>query len=93
MAYYNPHITRLYNPLYTANSQGFVHCSNGRDVGVILELEKYNCVFCSLAKLPINVGVFKGTYEYMQLFMHANKAQIHMGTCTISNTVSMQIYL
>ena len=28
MAYYNPHTTGLYNPHYTANNQGFVHCSN-----------------------------------------------------------------
>lgn len=27
MAYYNPQINGLYNPLYTANNQGFVHCS------------------------------------------------------------------
>ncbi len=26
MAYYNPHMTGLYNPLYTANDQGFGHC-------------------------------------------------------------------
>ena len=28
MAYYNPHITGKYNHLYTANNQGFDHCSN-----------------------------------------------------------------
>ena len=27
MAYYNPHMTGLFNPLYTANNQGFGHCS------------------------------------------------------------------
>ena len=27
MAYYNPHITGKYSPLYTANNQGFGHCS------------------------------------------------------------------
>ncbi len=26
MAYYNPHVTGQYNPLYTANNQGFGHC-------------------------------------------------------------------
>ena len=29
-AYYNPYITGKYNPLYTANNQGFGHCSSGQ---------------------------------------------------------------
>ena len=27
MAYYNPHITGQYNPLYTANNKGLGYCS------------------------------------------------------------------
>ena len=27
MAYYKPHTSGYYNPLYTANNQGFGHCS------------------------------------------------------------------
>ena len=31
MAYYNPQTTGYYNPFYTANKQGFGHCSHVLD--------------------------------------------------------------
>ena len=35
MAYYDPYITGLYNPLYKLNSQGFGYCSGVNLVGDI----------------------------------------------------------
>ena len=35
MVYYNPYIIGYYNPLYTPNNQGIVHCSVAFDQSVL----------------------------------------------------------
>ena len=44
MADYNPCITGWYNPLYTANKQGFGHCSCKHDMSLLdYILHRYVC--------------------------------------------------
>ncbi len=70
MAYYNPNMTGLYNPLYTANNQGFGHCSPGK-----IQTAKSNPqIFPGWLKifhgwLGINLENTKKTYKKINWFM------------------------